>query len=398
MEFAKQLALYAAAFCIGLVGWVLNVSQLYWMAATLLVLPGVSRTFGRLEHRGLALSREAPTTGHQGEAVEVRFRVANHWMLPKLNLALNDDLPAGLSAMPASVPVQIAPRGAEEATYSLQLRRRGLHVIPSIRLESVDPLGLRKIESRHTQRSEVLVYPRVAPIPAHLIPPTTGGGRAPLETAQRQGEGSSFMGVREYRPGDPLRHVHWRTAARLGRLAVVEWEAEESVDAVLAVETHEGSEHALGHSTTLDLAAGLAASLAAKILATGDSVRLLAPGTTEWRPNPDLGMGALPGLLESLARMQAISPHSLAAELTRVAPQFATGTLIAWLTPHLDAAVVETARTLRGARLRPYIYLLADWPAAQAHPSAELEAALRSYGVPVLCLHPEDELVRRLLD
>jgi len=307
-------------------------------------------------------------------------------------------LPSGLSALPESVPIHLAPHGHDHAGYTLQLRRRGLHVIPAVRLQSVDPLGLQRLETQVPERCEVLVYPRVLPLPTQFLPATTGGGRAPLESTHRQGEGSSFMGVREYRPGDPLRHVHWRTAARLGRLAVVEWEAEESVDALIAVETLEGTDLPLRSGSTLDLAAGLAASLISRILANGDSVRLLAPGATQWGPTPAVGLATLPGFLDTLARMQPIASVSLAAELTRVVPQLASGTLIAWITPGLDEAVVEAARMLRGARMRPMIYLLSTVSAGEDGPWRAGLATLQSYGVPVIVLYPEDDLVTRLMD
>src|SRR5207249_4653467 len=140
-----------------------------------------------------------------------------------------------------------------------------------------DVLGLWELDSRCPVESQIVVYPRVTRLPPEMLPPEWGGGQAPLQSAHRQEESPSFFGVREYRPGDPLRHIHWRTAARWGRLAVVEWEAEESADVLLALEMLEGTELDLGVGTTLDLAAGLAASLASAILGAGDSVRLLTP-------------------------------------------------------------------------------------------------------------------------
>lgn len=398
MAFPKKLTVYAAAMAIALVAWVLNVAQLYWMAGTLLLLPQVSRLFGLLEHRGLEVRRRLPGAGHQGETVTIRYRARNLTGIPKLHLALGDVLPPGLEPADAEpAPIHLVPHGTDETSYDLRLRRRGAHVIPAVRVQSSDILGFYPLESRIPLASTLLVYPRVLELPARARPPEMGGGQTPLEASRRKGEGSSFFGIREYQPGDPLRHVHWRTAARLGRLAVVEWEAEQSTDALLAIETQRGSAQPLEGATTLDLAAGLAGSLTSAILSAGDSLRLLIPGTTEWAPAAHRGIECLPSLLESLARMQDTAEHPLAAELRVVAGQLAPGTLLCWLTPRADDLLVETARYLRAAGLRPMVYALCTMPAGTPDPWDRVVPALESLQVPVIRLHPDDELVVRLL-
>src|SRR5262249_47039615 len=42
--------------------------------------------------------------------------------------------------------------------------------------------------------------------------------------APRAGSGNELFGVREYRPGDSLRRIHWRSSARHGELVVREYE------------------------------------------------------------------------------------------------------------------------------------------------------------------------------
>jgi uncharacterized protein (DUF58 family) len=397
MTFTKLLTVYAAGAAIILVGWVLNVGQLYWMAGALLLLPQASRLFAQLEHRGLTVTRHLPHAAHQGEAVQVRLRAENALPIPKLHLSLMDELPKGLSTVEVEpVPVHLPPKSRDEAVYTLQLRRRGAHIIPRTLVHSTDLMGLHEVWTGIELVSQILVYPRVVDLPAHVLPPEWGGGQAPLDVSRRQGEGSSFFGIREYRPGDPLRHVHWRTAARWGQLAVVEWEAEESTDALLAVETLRGSERDLGPGSTLDVAAGMAASLAAAILSAGDSVRIAAPGATQWRAMPYRGPDALPDILEAFARMTATSDTPLAAELRQVAPHLAPGTLICWLAPEPDDRLLSTARYLRGANFRVIVYALSDTDAALAAWEAAA-AELHGIQVPLTYLRAGDELVQRLL-
>jgi uncharacterized protein (DUF58 family) len=398
MTTAKRLTVYLAALAISIVAWILNASQLYWMAGALFLLPQVTGLFARLEHYGLDVEREAPHTGHQGEAVEVRLRVRNRLLIPKLQLSVSDELPSGLSALEGEpVPVHLPPHGEDTAAYTLQLRRRGVYALSGVRVHNTDLLGLSGRYSTVPYRSQIVVYPRVAPLPGRALPPERGGGHAPLEISRRKGEGSSFFGIREYRPGDPLRHVHWRTAARLSRLAVVEWETEEATDVLLAIETRPDGERDLGPGTTLDLAAGLAASLAAEVLGEGNSLRLVAPGATEWRSMAERGTESLPRILEILARLKGAPEPSLAGEIRRVAPHLAPGTLICWLTAVPDEQLLEAARALRVANLRPVVYALIDTATGQPGAWDGAAAELESLQIPVIRLYRDDELVTQLL-
>src|SRR5437016_13423600 len=93
-----------------------------------------------------------------------------------------------------------------------------------------------------------------------------------------RGEGSEFYGIREYHPGDPLRRVHWRSSARMGRLAVVEYEHDVSVDLTLVLDARRGSDVGFGSETALEMAVTVAASLARLVLERGNRCRLAIPG------------------------------------------------------------------------------------------------------------------------
>jgi uncharacterized protein (DUF58 family) len=398
MTFTKLLTIYSASAAITLVAWVLNVSQLYWMAGVLFLLPLGSMAFARLERWGLGIERHIVQAAHQGETVPVRLTAHNERPLPKLNLSLQDLCPDGIEPLePGPIPVHLPPGGTDTVEYLVRLRRRGAHVFRGLCVHSTDLMGLYDQRLRIGLETHVLVYPRIAELPPRVMVKELSGGSAPLETSSRKGEGSSFFGIREYLPGDPLKHVHWRTTARRGSLAVVEWEAEESRSALLAVETLRGSDRDLSGGTTLDAAAGLAASLAADVLRTGNSVRVLAPGTTDWRTAAERGTEAMPKLLEILARMQATSDLALPAELRRVASYAEPGSVVCWLTPIADPDLVSTVRYLRSIRLRPIIYALIAADVGQVCDWDPIARELEGMGVSVVRLYRDDELIRHLL-
>jgi len=64
--------------------------------------------------------------------------------------------------------------------------------------------------------------------------PVTSGRRGP---GRRRGESEEFVAMREYRRGDSLRRVHWRSTARLGELVVKEYQDEYFVRHALVLDT-----------------------------------------------------------------------------------------------------------------------------------------------------------------
>lgn len=110
-------------------------------------------------------------------------------------------------------------------TIELTPLRRGVVRLDDLRLLLPDPFGLfqraRKVKATS---STLMVLPRRYPLPAIVLP---GGaafkisGEANTNSIGNSGE---FVGLRDYRPGDPLRQIHWKSWARTGRPIVKELE------------------------------------------------------------------------------------------------------------------------------------------------------------------------------
>jgi uncharacterized protein (DUF58 family) len=109
------------------------------------------------------------------------------------------------------------------ATVRLEVRqragRRGWLTMEPFKLETRYPLGLFRAWSWYFPTSRCLVYPAPAKSPPPL--PLTGQG---LSGTAIKGEGDQLHGLREYRSGDSLRRVAWRTSARHDALYTREME------------------------------------------------------------------------------------------------------------------------------------------------------------------------------
>ena len=113
----------------------------------------------------------------------------------------------------------------DEVKLTLIPKRRGVLRLDDLRVELPDPFGLfQRCRPTGNEVGEILVIPR-----RYKLPPLELGGQSELkiggETASTvKGEGGEFMGLREYRPGDSPRHMHWKAWARTGQPIVKEFE------------------------------------------------------------------------------------------------------------------------------------------------------------------------------
>jgi uncharacterized protein (DUF58 family) len=121
---------------------------------------------------------------------------------------------------PATVGTGIIPKTGWRRDAVVDHLWRGPVGATGWTITTSDPLGFF-IGRRQCSDTEIaLVYPRF----------TTLSHRRPvreLETAAaapRAGSGYELFGIREYRPGDSLRRIHWRSSARHGELVVREYE------------------------------------------------------------------------------------------------------------------------------------------------------------------------------
>jgi uncharacterized protein (DUF58 family) len=158
-------------------------------------------------------------------------------------------------------------------------------------------------------------------------------------TVVRAGQGTDLYGVREYRSGDSLRRIHWKTSARRGELVVREYEPPGLKVLALLLDPEPAT------AAVADQLARLAASEAWDCLRGGGRVHLWSPGLEPLAPWQARSIWAV---LEWLARWPELPEE--AAESPRVMDAIA-------FTDRIDGPAVEALRELqeRGASTRAWL-------------------------------------------
>ena len=114
----------------------------------------------------------------------------------------------------------LVPRSGWRETAVVAGLRRGPIGASSWEIGSGDFLGLLRGRSACDDVEVGVVLPRFASLVGRREPRDVEAGAA----APRVGFGTELFGVREYRAGDSLRRIHWRSTARRGELIVREYE------------------------------------------------------------------------------------------------------------------------------------------------------------------------------
>lgn len=121
--------------------------------------------------------------------------------------------------------VLLEPGGSATVFIELTPLRRGVIRFQDLRVQLPDPFGLFQRCSRvRAPAATLTVLPR-----RYWLPPVELPGGADFQTSGESttnaiGNSGEFTGLRDYRPGDPLRQIHWKSWARVGRPIVKELE------------------------------------------------------------------------------------------------------------------------------------------------------------------------------
>lgn len=188
--------------------------------------------------------------------------------------------------------------------------RRGLYVLGPVRLRATDPLGFFPREVLVEHFTDLLVYPAAVDLSrANLLGDGTLA-HVGLEVKRRAGFSEEFLGVRDYRPGDPPRLVHWRSTAHHRALMVKEFEEEMTTLVSFFLDLSRVGLVGVGDQTSAEYSIRACASLAKRACERGHSLQLFALANSVDHVPPGMGTAHLLTILDrlTLARAQGETP------------------------------------------------------------------------------------------
>lgn len=309
-------------------------------------------TFGMLQ--SARIQRNAPKRAMEGEMFSVELALSNTrplfaiWMM-----AARDEIENLHETLEATVLFsRVSPRSSQSGQYQLRLARRGRYRMGPLRISSRFPLGLVERSRVLPAAGEILIYPRIGRISPQWRQRLIGATELVSRIQPHQGVfHDDFHRLREFRPGDNPRAIHWRSTARRGELILREFHQnrEHRLAIVLDLFAPPGAKR-VGNDT-VEFALSFVASL---LVERGRECRdgylsLAASGDQVFHWEGQATSSSLEALFDGLAVLQAGPAAEIATTLNHTLLHCSTSTQIlvvttresslpykAHLTPRID--------------------------------------------------------------
>ena len=206
----------------------------------------------------------------------------------------------------------VPPGEHRTVTLWLRPRRRGRLELDAVQLSRTDPLGLMRGLAGIAASGRVIALPKRYRLPTIALPGQRRFQQGGVTLATSVGDSEEFIGLREYRPGDPLQRVHWKSYARTGLPIVKEFQDEFFERHALILDTSTSR----GEDAAFEEAVAVAASFVYAIDTRECLLDLLFVGGEVRTYTAGRGQMQLEHMLEVLAGVAPSEPSAF-AELSR---------------------------------------------------------------------------------
>jgi uncharacterized protein (DUF58 family) len=238
-----------------------------WIDATCAPVPGSP---------GLRVLRDAPPAFSVGRAAEVTYRWVNGTRRPA-RLRLREVRPDLLGGTQAPRRIAVPRLGEARETVLVVPVRRGRERGGGFVVDAVGPLGLGRRRRRVELPWDVAVYPPLVTVRLHTSVAQAQRRREQGSTPLRQiGEGRLFESLREWVPGDDLRHIDWKATARRRKVITRQYEAERRQQVLLVLDTGRLLTADIAGVSRLDYVVQAALELAYAAVQHDDNVGVMA--------------------------------------------------------------------------------------------------------------------------
>jgi uncharacterized protein (DUF58 family) len=349
-------------------GMASGLAALSLAALFVMLTAGLTWAWNRYCLVGLVFERQlSARTVFPGDQLDLTVTVVNRKPLPVVGLSVEDELADALVPVDWETTIGLAPgrrlmhfatsvRPYERVSWRIKLtcERRGFHEFGPALLRAGDSLGFFTTRRTSAAANAVIVYPRIHELEELGFPALQPFGETRV-ARHLLTDPARVVGIRDYRPEDPFRGIHWKATARLMRLQV---KVEEPVtDPQLGIFVNldtfdhywEGLDVQVAEQA-IEVAASIAVWAERQRFATGIYANGIIAGSDQaLRVAPGRGPSQVPRILEGLAKLSPYSTINFARMLSLETHRFPWGSTLVIVTRMMPEALQAQLSSLIAA-------------------------------------------------
>ena len=343
------------------IGLLLRQRTLVFFGAVVLSTDALSRLWIEQNMKALVYRRHLShrrVWPHEEVVLTIEFE--NHGLWPIAFLECHDSVPDKLEFSRGTLlphhfsgrkslynPLRLKWFERVRRQFPLRCGERGRYVFGQVALSVTDAMGLHRLDATGDSTAELLVYPRLCHMEEIFSPYAYPQGERSLQSFLFD-DPLRITGLREYRPGDPLRQFDWKATARTNKPMVRVHEASAHLDLllVLNVATYDLAWEGID-SSLVEWSISATATLGLVALDAGCRIGLLA--NDSFKSTLAIGGGPEQGtmFLDLLAGLHSHVQRKGRDLLQQAANERPFGATLLFVTPQLNEPILELATELR---------------------------------------------------
>jgi uncharacterized protein (DUF58 family) len=192
-----------------------------------------------------------------------------------------------------------------ELRAELRVSRRGRYLLRGPTLRRTDPLRLTTGRAVALPDQTLIAYPRFYSMDDFRVPVGRRYQPGGIPLSSSLGESIEFVGTRDYREGDPIKSLHWRSWARRGKPVVKEYQEEYFCRIAIILDTFVPRKPRAVGERVFEAAISVVASIADYFSRSEYVVDILATGPDLYEVSAGRSLAYLENILDVLACLEA---------------------------------------------------------------------------------------------
>jgi uncharacterized protein (DUF58 family) len=225
--------------------------------------------------QGVFITRAAPKMSREKELIEIEYTLSNETGFALHQFKFSDEFD-GIQVGRIDLECDLPPQTKKSIKTQVRLNAgMGIKTFKPLLLNIQDELGLFHFRLQFELTQELEVYPFLEETPLLENSLSPEAIRFGFYEISKRGDSNLFIGTRDYRYGDPVKHINWKLSKKTQQVVVNEFEKNTNTFVTLLLDLDLKNQLGLGELSTWEWAKDLALSVCANEIGRNNMIQVL---------------------------------------------------------------------------------------------------------------------------